>query len=180
MRATTIARNYAEALVVLAQKAKDMDGWGAALNAVVAAIESDARLRNFLAAPQIAAQQKNAVIAKAFSGAMPALMVRFLQKLVLNRRQMLISQIAIEYGNIADETSGRIHAQVTVSRETSEAERDALAAQLSRAFAKTVVPHVGVNPGILGGVIVRVGDRVLDGSVRKRLKTLRSRIVSAR
>lgn len=180
MRATTIARNYAEALVVLAQKAKDMDGWGAALNAVVAAIESDARLRNFLAAPQIAAQQKNAVIAKAFSGTLPALMVRFLQKLVLNRRQMLISQIAIEYGNIVDETSGRIHAQVTVSRETSEAERDALAAQLSRAFAKTVVPHVGVNPGILGGVIVRVGDRVLDGSVRKRLKTLRSRIVSAR
>ena len=107
-------------------------------------------------------------------------MVKFIQKLVLNRRQMLIPQIAIEYGNLVDEATGRIHAQVTVSREPNDAERNALATQLSRAFARTVVPHVNVNPAILGGVIVRVGDRVLDGSVRKRLKTLKSRIVSAR
>lgn len=180
MRATTIARNYAEALLALAQKANDLDGWGAAFNAVVTAMETETRLRNFLAAPQISAPQKNAVIAKAFSGKLPAMMVKFIQKLVLNRRQMLIPQIAIEYGNLVDETTGRIHAQVTVSREPNDAERIALAAQLSRAFARTVVPHVNVNPAILGGVIVRVGDRVLDGSVRKRLKTLKSRIVSAR
>jgi F-type H+-transporting ATPase subunit delta len=93
---------------------------------------------------------------------------------------MLLPQIAIEYGNLVDETTGRIHAQVTVAREASEADRNVIASQLSRAFAKTVVPHVDVNPAILGGVIVKVGDRVLDGSVRKRLKTLKSRIVSAR
>lgn len=180
MRATTIAKNYAEALLVLAQKAKDLDGWGAAVNGVVAAIESDARLRNFLAAPQISAPEKNKVIARAFAGKLPALMVKFIQKLVLNRRQMLLPQIAVEYGNLVDEATGRIHAQVTLSRETSEADRNALAAQLSKAFARTVVPHIDVNPAILGGVVVKVGDRVLDGSVRKRLKTLKSRIVSAR
>jgi hypothetical protein len=49
MRATTIARNYAEALLVLARKANDLDGWGLALNGVVTAVENDARLRNFLA-----------------------------------------------------------------------------------------------------------------------------------
>jgi len=180
MRSTTIARNYAEALLVLARKANDLDGWGASLNGVVSAMENDIRLRNFLAAPQISAAQKNVIIGKAFGGQLPKTMVRFLQKLVQNRRQMLIPQIAIEYGNLVDETSGRVHAQVTVSRELSEGEHTAMAAQLSRAFAKTVVPHVDVNPAILGGVVVRVGDRVLDGSVRKRLKTLRSRIVSAR
>ena len=180
MRATTIARNYAEALLVLARKANDLDGWGLAMNGVVTAMESDARLRNFLAAPQISAAQKNAVLGKAFGAKLPKLMVRFLQKLIENRRQMLLPQIAIEYGNLVDETTGRIHAQVTVSREASEADRNAIASQLSRAFAKTVVPHVDVNPAILGGVIVKVGDRVLDGSVRKRLKTLKSRIVSAR
>ena len=180
MRATTIARNYAEALLSLARKANDLDGYGASINGVVTAMEGDGRLRNFLSAPQISAAQKNVVIGKAFSGKLPNTMVRFLQKLVMNRRQMLIPQIAIEFGNLVDETSGRVHAQVTVSREVSEAERNAIAAQLSRAFAKTVVPHVDVNPAILGGVVVRVGDRVLDGSVRKRLKTLKARIVSAR
>lgn len=180
MRATTIARNYAEALLSLARKADDLDGYGAAINGVVTAMEGDGRLRNFLSAPQISAAQKNVVIGKAFSGKLPKMMVRFLQKLVMNRRQMLIPQVAIEYGNLVDETTGRVHAQVTVSREVSDAERNTIAAQLSRAFAKTVVPHVDVNPAILGGVVVRVGDRVLDGSVRKRLKTLKARIVSAR
>ena len=180
MRATTIARNYAEALLSLARKANDLDGYGASINGVVTAMEGDGRLRNFLSAPQISAAQKNVVIGKAFSGKLPKMVVRFLQKLVMNRRQMLIPQIAIEYGNLVDETTGRVHAQVTVSRDVSDGERTAIAAQLSRAFAKTVVPHVDVNPAILGGVVVRVGDRVLDGSVRKRLKTLKARIVSAR
>jgi F-type H+-transporting ATPase subunit delta len=49
---------------------------------------------------------------------------------------------------------------------------------LSRVLGKTVVPHVTVNPAILGGVIVRVGDTVMDGSVRKRLATLRSRMLA--
>ena len=180
MRATTIARNYAEALLVLARNANDLDGWGASINGVVTAMEGDGRLRNFLSAPQISAAEKNVVIGKAFNGKLPKTMVRFLQKLVQNRRQMLLPLIAIEYGNLVDETMGKVHAQVTVSRDVSDAEQNAIAAQLSRAFAKTVVPHVDVNPAILGGVIVRVGDRVLDGSVRKRLKTLKARIVSAR
>lgn len=180
MRATTIARNYAEALLALARKEDDLDGWGEALNGVVTATETDQRLRNFLAAPQISAAEKNAVIGKAFGGKLPKNMIRFLQKLIQNRRQMLLPQVAVEYGNLVDETTGRIHAQVTLSREATDAERDAIAARLSRAFAKAVVPHVNVNPAILGGVIVKVGDTVLDGSVRKRLKTLKARIVAAR
>ena len=180
MRAPTIAKNYAEALLLLARKANDLDGWGAAVNGVVAAMENDARLRRFLEAPQISAAEKSSVLGKAFEGKLPKMMVRFLQKLVQNRRQMLLPQIAIEYGNLVDETSGRIHAQVTLSRDASDADRKVIADQLSRAFAKTVVPHMSVNPDILGGVVVKVGDRVMDGSVRKRLKTLKARIVSAR
>ena len=180
MRAPTIAKNYAEALLILARKANDLDGWGAAVNGVVAAMENDARLRRFLEAPQISAAEKSKVLGKAFEGKLPKMMVRFLQKLVQNRRQMLMPQIAIEYGNLVDEASGRIHAQVTLSRDASDADRKVIADQLSRAFAKTVVPHMSVNPDILGGLVVKVGDRVMDGSVRKRLKTLKARIVSAR
>jgi F-type H+-transporting ATPase subunit delta len=180
MHAETIARNYAEALLALARKANDLDGWGLAMNGVVTAVESDARLRNFLAAPQVSASEKNIVLGKAFKDQLPPAMVRFIQKTVLNRRQMLLPLIAVEYGNLVDETTGTVHAQVTVSREATDADRKTIATQLSRAFAKTVVPHVSVNPAILGGVIVKVGDRVMDGSVRKRLKTLRARIVTAK
>ena len=180
MRPATIARNYAEALLVLARKANDLEGWGLAINGVVTAVESDNRLRNFMAAPQVSAAEKNVVLGKAFGAQLPKPMVRFLQKVVLNRRQMLLPLVAEEYGNLVDETSGRVHAQVTLSREATDADTKMIAAQLSRAFAKTVVPHLSVNPAILGGVVVKVGDRVMDGSVRKRLKTLKARIVAAR
>jgi len=180
MRPTTIARNYAEARLVLARTANDLDGWGLAIHGLVTAIESDARLRNFLAAPQISAAEKNVVLGRAFGAQLPKPMVRFLQKVVLNRRQMLLPLVAEEYGNLVDETSGRVHAQVTLSREATEADAQMIDAQLSRAFAKTVVPHLSVNTAILGGVVVKVGDRVMDGSVRKRLKTLKARIVTAR
>jgi F-type H+-transporting ATPase subunit delta len=180
MRETTIARNYAEALLALARKADDLDGWGESINGVAAAMESDTRLRNFLAAPQISGAVKSELLGKAFADRLPRLMVRFLQKLVQNRRQMLIPHIAVEYGNLVDEAEGRVHAQVTVAKEASEADRKVIARELSRAFARTVVPHVTVNPAILGGVVVRVGDRVMDGSVRKRLTTLRNRVKQGR
>ncbi|MBV6520683.1 MAG: ATP synthase subunit delta [Gemmatimonadaceae bacterium] len=178
MRDTTIARNYAEALMALAQQARDLDGWGASFNRVADAVQTEPRLRNFLAAPQVAAAEKNAVLEKAFASVLPHTMLRFLQKLVLNRRQMLIPEIAVEYGNLVDQTAGRLHAQVTVAREVTDSDRSTMAAHLGRTTGKTVVPHIHVNPAILGGVIVRIGDHVMDGSVRKRLSSLRSRMAS--
>ncbi|MEP7345464.1 MAG: ATP synthase F1 subunit delta [Gemmatimonadaceae bacterium] len=178
MRDATIARNYAEVLLILAGRANDLNGWGETFNQVATAIQEETRLKNFMAAPQIAAVEKNAVLEKAFGGKLPLPMLRFLQKLVLNRRQMLIPEIAIEYGNLVDLAEGRVHARVTVARETTDTDRAAIATQLGRATGKTVVPHLDVNPAILGGVVVRIGDRVMDGSVRKRLASLRSQMTS--
>ncbi|MEP7383768.1 MAG: F0F1 ATP synthase subunit delta [Gemmatimonadota bacterium] len=176
MREATIARNYAEALLALARKANALEAWGTMISAVSDAVTSDARLANFLAAPQVAAAQKNAVLEKAFGPVLPRLLVRFLQKLVDNRRQTLIPEIAVEYANLVDEAEGRVHAQVTLAREASDADRAEIARQLSARLGKVVVPHVQLNPAILGGVIVKVGDTVMDGSVRKRLATLRSKL----
>lgn len=179
MRDTTIARNYAEALFALARRANALEGWEATFHAVADAVQHDQRLVNFLAAPQVAATDKKRVLDKAFGPALPRPMVRFLQKLVDNRRQMLIPEIAMEFANLVDESEGRVHAQVTLAREASEADRAAIARQLSARLGKTVVPHVQVNPAILGGVVVKVGDSVMDGSVRKRLSMLRARLAGA-
>ena len=180
MRGSTIARNYAEALLSLARKAEDLEGWGDYITAVADAVEGDPRLKNFLAAPQISGADKNRVIEKAFEDYLPRPMMRFLQKLVLNRRQTLIPQIAVEYAGLVDEVSNRVHAQVTLARDANESDRSVIASQLSKVMGKEVVPHLFVNPAILGGVVVRVGDRVMDGSVRKRLSTLRGKLTSVR
>jgi len=180
MRETTISRNYAEALFELAKKANDLRGWGAMMTEVAEAIGRDRSLRLFLESPRIDAAQKSAVLGRAFQDRMPRLLVRFLQTLVKNRRQMLIPDIAREYLDIVDEAEGRLHATVTMAKPPGDEELAVVSRELSRAFGKTVVPHVTVNPSILGGVVVRVGDTVLDGSVRRRLARLRSSMVAAR
>lgn len=178
MRDTTIARNYAEALLVLAQKAQDTAGWGKMLADVAAAMGSDVTLRRFLESPKVEADQKKEIIRKALQDRTPRLMVRFLETLISNRRQMLIPEISTEYFNLLDELEGRIHAEVTLAHTPSDEEKSQIAANLTRTLRKTVVPHVRIDPRIVGGVIVKVGDTVMDGSVRKRLATLRRRMLA--
>ena len=93
---------------------------------------------------------------------------------------MLIPLIAREYHDLVDRVEGRVHASVTVAREADERDRELMTSQLSRALGKNVVPHFHVNPDVLGGIVVRVGDTVLDGSVRRRLATLAGEDARAR
>ena len=180
MRDTTIARNYAETLLVLATRAEDLRGWGKMLTDVATAMRENPTLRLFLESPRVSAAQKSDVIGKALTDRMPRLMLRFIQTMIMHRRQMLIPAVAEEYLNLVDEAEGRIHARVTVAKETDDGERDAIAQHLSRMFGKQVVPHLTVDPSIMGGVVVHVGDTVLDGSVKKRLASLRRKMLTGR
>lgn len=180
MRESTIARNYAEALFALARKAGDLPGWGRLINDVASAVTTDRTLRLYLDSPKISAEKKKVMFTRGFQDRAPRHFVLFLQALVANGRQMLIPAIAEEYLTLVDEAEGRMHATVTVASEPDEATRTTVTTQLTRAFGKQVVPHFSVNPAIVGGVIVRAGDTVLDGSVRRRLTTLRNRMVAGR
>src|SRR5678816_1498722 len=134
MRDTTIARNYAEALLALARKAGDLPAWGRLIDDVANAMERDDRLRRFLEAPQVSADEKNAVLSKAYEDRAPRLFLRYLQQLVKNRRQMLIPEIANEYRNLVDEVEGRVHAQVTLARDR----RTLLVVHVSRQLSHTL------------------------------------------
>jgi F-type H+-transporting ATPase subunit delta len=177
MRDVTIARNYAEALLDLARKANSLRGWGDMINEFASAMERDATLRLFLESPRISVADKNQLLANALQDRMPRLMVRYIQMVVKNRRQMLIPEIAREYLDLVDVAEGRLHARVTVATESDETLRRAIAIQLSRLFGKDVVPHMTVDPQIIGGVVVHIGDTVLDGSVRRRMSGLRRRLL---
>ncbi len=174
MRDATIARNYADALFAIAQKAGDLPGWGRMINEVGAAVDGDRTLRLFLESPTIPAEKKRALFTRSYQDRAPRLFVRFLHALVNNGRQNLLPEVAQEYLAMVDEAEGRMHATVTMSQEPDDAMRGVVAQQLSRAFGKEVVPHFSVNPAIMGGIVVRAGDTVIDGSVRRRLATLKA------
>jgi F-type H+-transporting ATPase subunit delta len=177
MREPTIAKNYAEALLELAQKDGDLAKWGKLIDQMAEAMASDAKLAGFLATPRVGAPEKNKVLAAALEGQVPPLFLRFLQALVRNRRQMLIPMIATEFHSLVDVVENRVHAAVTVAKKGSEADEKLIADRLSKVVGKTVVPHFYVNPAVLGGLVVRVGDTVMDGSVRRRLARLKTQML---
>ena len=180
MRESTVARNYAETLLTLAQRENATERYGALILGLADAIRTNVGLHRFLESPRVPAEQKSEIIGKALGPGSPRNFTRFLQSVIMHRRQMALPAISNEYADLLDQVEGRVHAQVTVARTTSDAERDAIAKQLSRALGKVVVPHLSVDPAILGGVVVKVGDTVMDGSVRRRLASLRNRLVGTR
>ena len=178
MRDTTIAKNYAEALLELARRAEDPTGWGKLMRDVANGMREDITVQHFLESPKISEAQKNEVFFQALGDRVPGKFLRFLQTLVRKRRQLLIPEISTEYDKLLDIHEGRVHANVTVARETSKEDENRIAEQLSRVIGKTVVPHINVNPAILGGVVVKIGDTVMDGSVRRRLGRLKGQILA--
>ena len=96
--------------------------------------------------------------------------------LVQNRRQSIIPRIAEEYETLLDESLNIVHARVTVAKPLSDDEGKALADRLSTTIGRQVVPHIEVQPAILGGVIVRLGDVVMDGSLRRKLQGMKRRM----
>ncbi|MDQ6888453.1 MAG: F0F1 ATP synthase subunit delta [Gemmatimonadota bacterium] len=177
MREPTIARNYAETLVELARRGGDLKGWGAMISEVADAIRNDDRLLRFLQAPRVSAMRKNEILAKAFQDRLPRVFVRFLQAVISHRRQTLIPQIAEQYHALVDEIEGRVHASVILAREPDPETRSQVERRLAEVLGKEVVAHFSVNASIIGGVIIRVGDSVRDGSVRRKLQMLRRQML---
>jgi F-type H+-transporting ATPase subunit delta len=178
MNDSTIGRNYAETLLILAKKQGQQEEWGALIDAIAVAMQEDRTLKTFLESPKLAASQKIEILDKALGKRVPPVFLRFLEIVIAKRRQMLIPAIATEYRGLIDESEDRLHATVIVAREPAPAEKEALVKQLSRVLGKRVVAHITLNPAILGGLVVKVGDTVMDGSVRRRLATLRSRMLA--
>jgi F-type H+-transporting ATPase subunit delta len=178
MNDSRIGRNYAETLLILAKKQGQQEEWGALIDAIAVAMQEDRTLKTFLESPKLAASQKIEILDKALGKRVPPVFLRFLETVIAKRRQMLIPAIATEYRGLIDESEDRLHASVIVAREPAPAEKEALVKHLSRMLGKRVVAHITVNPAILGGLVVKVGDTVMDGSVRRRLATLRSRMLA--
>jgi F-type H+-transporting ATPase subunit delta len=179
VKSTTVARNYAEALFLAAQAhAGAIERYGRFMDAVAGAVHSDDRIAAVLESPRVAKPAKTALLARALGDAAPAEFVRFLQAVVRRGRQGLLGEIAQQYQELLDVKLNRVHAGVTLAREPDAGLEHQIVERLAAAIGKDVRAHFRTDRGLLGGVIVRVGDRIFDGSVRRKLATLRRRMLT--
>ncbi|MGI9625828.1 MAG: ATP synthase F1 subunit delta [Longimicrobiales bacterium] len=179
MREETVAKNYAETLFELAKKHGQVDAFAEGIEAVARLIDENPNVREFVETPRIAAVEKKRVLEGALRSHVPALLMNFVKLVIDKRRQRLLRPIASAYQDLQDDHAGRTHVDVTVARALQGAEMADVGDRLSRAFGKTVIPHMRVNPEILGGIIVKTGDTIYDGSVRRQIDRMRRTLLGA-
>jgi F-type H+-transporting ATPase subunit delta len=173
VRAGTVARNYAAALRDLAHTRAEVTAYGVLLDAVAGAVTTEPRVEAVLASPRVPKERKKQLLREALADHAPRPFVGFLEAVVQRGRQNLLGEIARAYEEMVDVYLGRVHAGVTTAHPTDPESARAIAAALARIVGKEVLPHFRTDPRLLGGLIVRMGDRVLDGSLRRRLRLLR-------
>jgi F-type H+-transporting ATPase subunit delta len=180
VRDETVARNYAETLFELASRNESIQEYGDALGMVAGLLEDDSRFRTFVETPRIDDETKKDVIRKVFRDKAPKQVINFVLITIDKRRQTLLREISAEYLLLLDDHLGREHVEVTVARPLDDTTENVVSERLSKMLGKQAIPHIRVKPEILGGLVVRTGDMIYDGSVRRRLEDLRRRLLTAR
>lgn len=179
MRDETVARSYAATLLELAQRHEGLDTYGAGIEMVAHLIDENPKFRLFLETPRIADADKKAVLRRALDGQLPKELVNFVLITIDKRRQRLLRDISREFQAMVDEHEGRAHVEVTVARSMDEATQEMLTTRLSKLLAKQAIAHMRLRPEIIGGVVVRAGDTIYDGSVRRQLDSMRHHMMNA-
>jgi len=175
----SVARRYARALFGIGLDAGKFEALGDELGELATLWNESDELRQALENPVFKPTEKRAVLQTILPKIAPTPEVqRFVLLLLERRRIMLLPAIARAYRDLTDAHIGRVRAEVTSAQELSPATLDRVRRSLEQRTGKKVIIKSTVDPELIGGVVARVGDLVLDGSVRTQLEDLRTRLVN--
>ena len=179
--AGSVARRYARALFSIGVDRATFEQLGRELGELAQVWAAVPDLRQALENPVFKPAEKRAVLERVLplstSGASAELR-KFVLLLLDRRRIALLPAIARAYRELADAHLGRVRALVTSAQPLSPAEADRVRRSLEQRTGKKVILETAVDPTLIGGLVARVGDLVLDGSVQTQLATLRSRLLN--
>jgi len=168
---------YATALADIALEQGAADPVKKQLADFGAAYAESAELRNILASPAVGLVTKHAVIEKLTARLGASRILRnFLFVVADNQRAHLLPEIQQTFETVIRQRQGMAEAQVTSAAELSASQKAVLQQTLERLTGKKIQANYSLDPGLLGGAVVRIGDTIYDGSVRSRLNQMRARL----
>jgi F-type H+-transporting ATPase subunit delta len=168
------ARVYAKALFDIGLEQQAVGAIHDDLHAVLDAIRGlDAELRAFFNMPRFRRDDKRRILNMAFEGKVGRPVLGLINVLVDKRREPLLDNVVDEFDRYRDQHEGRVRASVTTARKLDADLADALRRALEQRTTKTVVLTERVDPDVLGGIRVNLGDLVVDGTVRQSLQSMR-------
>jgi len=176
MLAAEVAKRYAHGLFLLAQEKNAIDQVSEEMKDIDTLLERDRSLLNFLAAPQVRDQDKISVMRSVFSGKVSKIVEEFLMLVVTKHRDQHIHDIAEEFEEIVLDHKGFVKTQVITAVEITEDEKNRLKDKLEKKSNKKVLIKTRVDEAIIGGVIVVLGDKIIDKSIRYQLQLLNAQL----
>lgn len=164
----TVARPYAEAMFKSALQRDTLAAVAESL-ALLAAVERDERMRSVIANPKVAAAQKKDLFAAGTGGRLEETVSNLLSVLVDGHRVSLIGSIEEQFDELKREHEKVLRARVTSAHTLSDEQRAEIVSALERRYGKKVEAELDVDPHLLGGARVQIGDQVIHASVRDAL-----------
>ncbi|GAV30916.1 f-type ATPase subunit delta [Coriobacteriaceae bacterium EMTCatB1] len=180
MSASETVSTYARALYDLATVSDAFDAVDEGLKAVVRAVRGNVDLREAFLDTSVPGEKKREIMRAIFGDAVVPEVVAVAGLMVERGHTDLLGQVASEYGRLLEEKRGVVVAEVTTAVPLSDALRARLVEKLAAATGRTVSLQERVDPSILGGIVIKVAGRVLDGSVNTQLRELRQALSTAR
>jgi len=173
MTRSGIAQRYAKALLQAALSARKADEVFDDVQGLIALQSRDPSMRNFLFSPQVATEAKHALIDKVLRGRASDLTVEFLHILVDKKRIMFVADIAEAYVLFYEKEKGIVEVTAITAVPLEERLKEKLLRTLESQTGKTIRLTHEIDPRILGGMIVRTEDKLIDGSIRFQLEQIR-------
>ena len=174
-----VSRVYAEALVGLAEKNNELDELAEEVAALQQMAADSAELNKLFTSPVIGAADRTALVQRLFEGKTSDNLYKFIQ--VVNRKGRLAALPGIcgAVAQIVAAKRGQIDVQATVAQPLDDASAARVAQELGQTLGKTVNLHQTVDQSILGGMKLRIGDRLIDASVATRLTRIQHKLAAA-
>ncbi len=171
-----VARRYASALFQVALKSDSLDAVTGDLENLNRLLEQSEEFRAFLYSPLIARERKKSQLRQLLSTELQVSTLRLLDLLIEKRREKLFPAICQEFQRLQEAHQGVVRATILSAVPLNEIEQQALVRKLEAGLNKQVIPTYEVQPEILGGVIVQMGDYQIDGSLKGALDRLHEQV----
>lgn len=176
--AATVA--YAKTLLELANQRQQAQAVAEELGQLQELIEANLTFKTIVSDPAIGMTDRTALLERVFSGRVSPLMWNFLRVLNSRGSLKLLGEIADAYEDLLNDQLGKIEVDVTVAHKLSAEELEEVRQRVSKALKKDAVVHQYVDESIIGGLVLRVSDQLIDASVRHQLQAMKQRILSNR
>jgi F-type H+-transporting ATPase subunit delta len=164
----TVARRYATAVFSLAKERNAIDAVGRDLHMALSTIESDPVIDRFYRSPVVDRGEKQKLFEKSFA-ALDDIALHTTLLLIKKRREALLAPIVAAYDLMAQAERGAAPLTIRTATPIAKPDLDAMVARLSKLYGKTFDVTVIVDPALIGGIRIALGDRVIDGTISGRL-----------